>query len=192
MIIIKKMKATKTKKKDSTAIRNNYVRNKETKSVTNINSNNDGDIEDDDNNSIKGSIISNDDNSTIDNKANLEIRHLSHIEDNKMDVSPARERDVLLKSAVLTPISENVIAGNSRQSLLTGRWSKGTKPRDRRGNPTVVHLHRSGSIEISMPISNLDDINLLDEYNTDDDEFDARRNNKEMANSSSNMSNFSK
>ena len=186
----KKMKATKTKKKDSTAIRNNYVRNKETKSVTNINSNNDGNIEDDDNNSIKGSIISNDDNSTIDNKANLEIRHLSHIEDNKMDVSPARERDVLLKSAVLTPISENVIAGNSRQSLLTGRWSKGTKPRDRRGNPTVVHLHRSGSIEISMPISNLDDINLLDEYNTDDDEFDARRNNKEMANSSSNMSNF--
>ena len=36
---------------------------------------------------------------------------------------------------------------------------------------------------------NLDDINVLDEYNTDDDEFDARRNNNEMA-SSSNMSNF--
>ena len=97
--------------------------------------------------------------------------------------TPAEEQNLNLKPAVLTPINANRIIEHHGRVEGTGKWLKGLQQHGNRGSPTIVHLHRSGSIEISVPLNHLDNVTSSDEdADGDENNFSHTNNREEMAN----------
>ena len=95
----------------------------------------------------------------------IKVRSQSHFVKYDLEDDSITRSNRKTKPAVLTPISSNKIVKHGK-GISKGQWKKSLHmggQGDKFKGPTTVCLHRSGSIEISIPIiEDQDAVNLMD------------------------------